>query len=120
LIPETCPDQRTKKGTKDRKDKRQLWKDHPVIVFLADLSHRVRSFAKYLYALKTLGVRKSELNAIDCLRLKCKYAWWLFTGTKLTFEEFRDQGKRLILHNFNDRSQCGTWCQHTKKSTDEL
>jgi hypothetical protein len=53
------------------------------------LSHQVRTFAKYLYALKKVGKAKSEMNDIDCLRLKRNYAWWLFTGTKLTFEGFR-------------------------------
>jgi hypothetical protein len=123
LDSKNIPRPKNKKGepkTGKKNDKGQLWKDHPIIVFLADLSHRVRTFAKYLYALKTLGVGKSEMNAIDCLRLKRNYAWWLFTGTKLTFEEFRNQAKSPILHHFNDHSQCGTWCQHTKKSKDEL
>jgi hypothetical protein len=57
-----------KTGKKNNKGK--LGKDHLVIQFLADLSHRVRTFAKYLYALKALSKNKSEVNAIDCLQLK--------------------------------------------------
>jgi hypothetical protein len=117
------PRPKNKKGEEKRGkryDKGNLWTDHPMIQFLADLSHRVRTFAKYLYALKTMGVKKSEMNNVDCLRLKRNYAWWLFSSTKLTFEEFRDSSESPVLHHFNDHLQCGTWCKHTKKSADEL
>jgi hypothetical protein len=92
--------------TGKRNDKGRLRKDHPAIKFLADLSHRVRTFAKYLCALKMMGKAKSEMN--DCLHLKHNYAWWLFTRTKLTYKEFRDSAKNLILHHFNDHLACGT------------
>jgi hypothetical protein len=52
-----CPN--NKKGepkTGKRNDKGKLGKDHPAIKFLTDLSHQVRMFAKYVYALKTMGL----------------------------------------------------------------
>jgi hypothetical protein len=109
-----------KNKTGKKNDKGRLGKDHPAIKFLAYLSHRVRTFAKSLYTLKTVGKAKGEMNGIDCLRLKRNYAWWLFTGTKLTFEEFRDSYKSPVLHHFNDHLTCRTWCCHTKKSVGEL
>jgi hypothetical protein len=53
--------------TSTRDDKDQLTRDHPVMTFLADLCHRVRSFAKYMYAVKPLSTTKSEMNDVDCL-----------------------------------------------------
>jgi hypothetical protein len=77
-----------KMSSKD--DKGKLPWDHPVLTFLANFSHRIRSFAKYLYALKPLAKSKSEMNNVDCLRLKRNYAWWIFTGSSLTYEQFKD------------------------------
>jgi hypothetical protein len=123
LDSKNLPRPRNKKGepkTGKRNDKGKLGKEHPSITFLADLSHRVRTFAKYLYGLKTAGVATSEMNDVDCLRLKRNYAWWLFTGTKLTYQEFRNSCRSPILHHFNDHSTCGTWCKHTEKDEVEL
>jgi hypothetical protein len=60
------------------------------------------------------------MHDVDCLRLKRNYAWWLFTGTKLTYEEFQNSCRSPILHHFNDHSTCGTWCKHTEKNEVEL
>jgi hypothetical protein len=112
-----------KKGepkTGKRNDKGKLHKEHPVIQFLADLSHRVRTFAKYLYALKNAAKKHSEMNDIDCLRMKRNYAWWLFSGVSLTYEEFAASVRSPVLHHFNDHTTCGTWCKHTKKTVSEL
>jgi hypothetical protein len=106
--------------TAKRDDKGRLPKNHPVIKFLADLCHRVRTFGKYLWRLKNLGKKKSEINVVDCLRLKRNYAWWLFSGRTLSFEEFQLSCRSPILHHFNDHSTCGTWCQHRGKSEAEL
>jgi hypothetical protein len=113
----------TKKGvpkTAKRDDKGRLPKNHPVITFLADLCHRVRTFGKYLWNLKQGGKRKSNMNIVDCLRLKRNYAWWLFSGRTLTFDEFKRSCRSPVLHHFNDHSTCGTWCKHREKSESEL
>jgi hypothetical protein len=60
------------------------------------------------------------MNDIDCLRLKCNYAWWLFSSVNLTYAQFKQSAKSLILHHFNDHSLFGMWCKHTMKSEDEL
>jgi hypothetical protein len=102
----------TKKGvpkTAKRDDKGRLPKNHPVITFLADLCHRVRTFGKYLWNLKQGGKRKSTMNIVDCLRLKRNYAWWLFSGRTLTFDEFKRSCRSPVLHHFNDHSTCGTF-----------
>ena len=102
-----------KTSTKD--DKGQLTKDHPKVTFLANLCHRIRSFAKYLYALKPLSKKKSEMNDVDCLRLKRNYAWWIFTDATLTFEQFEYSRLSPVLHHFNNHSTCGPWCHHKDK-----
>jgi hypothetical protein len=106
--------------TAKKDDKGKLPRDHPVVVFLADLSHRIRSFAKYLYALKPLAKSKSEMNDVDCLRLKRNYAWWIFTGSSMSYDDFKDSALCPVLHHFNDHSKCGTWCHHRDKDTEEL
>jgi hypothetical protein len=106
--------------TAKRDDKGGLAKNHPPITFLADLCHRVRTFGKYLRALKKGGKKKSESNGVDCLRLKQNYAWWLFSGRTLTFKDFKLSCRSPILHHFNDHSACGTWCKHRGKSESEL
>jgi hypothetical protein len=108
----------TKKGKVN--DKGKLGRDHPMIKFLADLSHRVRTFAKYVYKLKKAAKKTSEMNGVDALRLKRNYAWWLFSGVNLTYAEFKQSAKSPVLHHFNDHSHCGTWCKHTEKSEEEL
>jgi hypothetical protein len=82
------PRPRNKKGEPKigkRNNKGQLGKGHPVIKFLADLSHRVHTFPKYLYALKNIAKGQSEMNDIDFLGLKRNYAWWIFPGANLTY-----------------------------------
>jgi hypothetical protein len=106
--------------TAKRDDKGRLPRNHPVIVFLADLCHRVRTFGKYLWRLKNGGKKKSEINVVDCLRLKRNYAWWLFSGRTQTFEDFQASCKSPVLHHFNDHSTCGTWCKHRGKTELEL
>jgi hypothetical protein len=101
-------------------NKGKLRKDHPVLKFLAGLSHRVRTFAKYLYALNNVSKNESEMTDIDCLRLKCNYAWWLFSGIKLTYDEFKQSAASPVYHHFNDHSQCSTWWKHNPKTEDEL
>jgi hypothetical protein len=101
-------------------NKGQLPRNHPIIIFLADLCHRVRTFGKYLWKLKGQGKKKSQMNRVDCLRLKRNYAWWLFAGRRLTFDEFKRSCKSPVLHHFNDHSTCGSWCKHTDKSEIEL
>ncbi len=91
-----------------------------MIKFLANLSHRVRTFAKYVYKLKKAAKKTSEMNGVDALRLKRNYAWWLFSGVNLTYAQFKQSAKSPVLHHFNDHSHCGTWCKHTTKSEEEL
>jgi hypothetical protein len=73
LLAKNLPHPLNKKGepkSGKANDKGKLQKDQPVIKFLADLSHRVCTFAKYLYALKNVSKSESEMTDIDCLRLK--------------------------------------------------
>ena len=112
----------TKKGLPKtaRDDKGQLPKEHPIISFLADLSHRIHTFAKYLYALKIVGRKQSEMTDVDCLRLKRNFAWWLFSGIGQSYTGFKESRLCPVLHHFNDHSQCGTWCRHKDKSDKQL
>jgi hypothetical protein len=103
-----------------RDDKGKLGRDHPAIKFLADLCHRVPSFGKFLWALLKTGKKKTEINVVDCLRLKRNFAWWLFPGRNQTYEEFKGSSRSPVLHHFNDHSTCGSWCKHTMNCEMEL
>jgi hypothetical protein len=59
----------------------------------------VRTLAKYLYALKNPGKKLSLMNDIDCLHLKRNFAWWLFSGIQLSFEDYKESVMGL----------CGLW-----------
>jgi hypothetical protein len=116
-----CPT--TKAGVPKRvkqDDKGRLPKNHPIITFLANLCHCVRTFGKYLWHLKNGGNNESKINVVDCLQLKRNYAWWLFSGRTQMFEDFQLSCKGPVLHHFNNHSTCGTWCKHRDKSESEL
>jgi hypothetical protein len=66
------------------------------------------------------GKKTGEISLVDCLRLKRNYAWWLFSGRKLIYDEFKRTSKSPVLHHFNNHSTCGSWCKHTKKCEEEL
>jgi hypothetical protein len=70
--------------------------------------------------LKAGGKKRSVMNVVGCLRLKRNYAWWLFSGRRLSFTEFKKSAKSPVLHHFNDHPTCGTWCKHREKSEKEL
>jgi hypothetical protein len=107
-----------KTSKKDNKGK--LPPNHPIIEFLANLCHLVRTFGKYLWALKAAGKKRSVMNVVDCLRLKRNYAWWLFSGRRLSFTELKKSSKSPVLHHFNYHTTCGMWCKHREKSEIEL
>ena len=123
--PYWCHVQQTARGDqkiylKDQ-DKGWLPRNHPAILFLlADICHWVRTFGTALWALLKRGKKTSEISLVDCLLLKRNYAWWLFSGRKLTYDKFKRTSKSPVLHHFNDHSTCGSWCKHTKKCEDEL
>jgi hypothetical protein len=97
--------------TSTRDDKGQLTRDHNLVMtFLANLCQCVHLFANYLYALKPLSKTKSEMNDVDCLQLKRNYAWWIFTGASLTYDEFKNSAMSHVLHHFNNHLTCETWC----------
>jgi hypothetical protein len=123
LAEKGLPRPTTKKGkpkTGEKNNKGRLPKDHPVLDFLADLSHRVRTYGKYLWVLKNQGKKRSEMTLVDSLRLKRNFAWWLFSGINITYDQFRDSAQSPVLHHFNDHTQCGTWCRHRTKTKAQL
>ncbi len=60
------------------------------------------------------------MNNVDCLRLKRNYAWWIFTGASLAYNEFKNSVMHPVLHHFNDHSESGTCCHHRNKDQHEL
>jgi hypothetical protein len=103
--PAPTNEQKGQNKTGKQNDKGKLGQDYPVIEFLADLSHRVRAFAKYLYALKNTTMGQSEMNDINFLRLKRNCAWWIFSGVNLTYKEFEQSAGILMLHQAEETQE---------------
>jgi hypothetical protein len=101
------------------KDVGKLPFDHPIILFLADLTHRIRCFGKYVFGLAYSPVSASTCTMVDAYRLKRNFAYWLMCYHKESFEIFQEKAKAVVEHHFNDHSYCdASWCS-MKKGSDE-
>jgi hypothetical protein len=56
--------------------------DHPVITFLADLMHRIRTFGKYVFGLANAPMSTSSCTLVDAYRLKRNFGYWLLSDPR--------------------------------------
>jgi hypothetical protein len=92
------------------KDVGKLPVDHPVIVFLADLMHRIRCFGKYVFGLALAPQSTSTCTMVDAYRLKRNFGCWILSYHTMTFDIFREKSKAVVEHHFNNHTHCGDWC----------
>jgi hypothetical protein len=59
--------------------------DHPVIVFLVDLMHRIRCFGKYVFGLALASQSTSTCTMVDAYRLKRNFGHWMLSCHTMTF-----------------------------------
>jgi hypothetical protein len=98
------------------KDVGKLPFDHPLIQFLADLTHRIRCFGKYVFGLANSPVSVSTCTMVDAYRLKRNFGYWLMSYNKEQFDIFQMKSKAVVEHHFNNHVHCDSWC--TMKNAD--
>jgi len=91
--------------------------------FLADPSHRGKSFGRALYKVEKKRGRELKFTAVDCERLKRNFNFWQRQNKGETFEVFQHRYRAVIDHHFGDHSCCqskeeGGWCKF--KNNDAL
>ena len=86
--------------------------------FLADPSHRIKVFGKYIYKLKNLPLKLSPVRNEHVVRLKKNWSYFIYTNRCKTIEEFQAAAMGPLLHMASDHSLCNKdWC--TKLQVDE-
>jgi hypothetical protein len=96
------------------KDVGKLPFEHPVIVFLADLMHRIRSFGKYVFGLANAPKSTSTCTMVDAYWLKRNFGYWLLSYCKKDFDIFSNKSQAVVEHHFNNHSHCNEWCSMRK------
>jgi len=94
-----------------------------ILEFLADPSHRGKSFGRALYKFEKERGKELKFTAIDCERLKQNFNFWQQQNQHETYEVFLSRYVAVIDHHFGDHSCCqgkseGGWCKY--KGNDEL
>ena len=106
---------RTAKGRK-KDDNGRLPLRIPEPTFLADPSHRKKSFGKHLFALATLPKRKSLVDKALAQKLQRGYAYMLHDVSlldwKLNQEKILTMAMAPLEHSFNNHAFCSDkWCR---------
>jgi hypothetical protein len=98
------------------KDVGKLPFNHPIILFLADLTHRIRCFGKYTFGLANSPQKISICTMVDAYRLKRNFGYWLMSYHTEPFDIFKARSKAVVEHHFNNHTYCEDWCS-MKKAT---
>ena len=106
---------RTAKGRK-KEDNGRLPLHIPEPEFLADPSHRKKSFGKHLFALATLPKTKSLVDKALAQKLQHGYAFMLHNVNQLDWLTDQDKilkmAKAPLKHSFDNHVFCSDkWCQ---------
>jgi hypothetical protein len=109
---------RTASGAK-KKDSGQLPLLHPIIDFLADKNHRVRTYAKYFFLLAHKKRSVTCCTPNDAERMKRNFAYSIHMYRHDSFSEFKKAAKAVLEHHFNNHVFCGEWCPANKWKEDE-
>ena len=83
------------KGRKMPKNVGKLPWDHLVIKFLADLTHRIRSFGEYVFALAAAPKSTLTCTMVDAYRLKHNFGYWIPGYHSETLEIFGKKSNAL-------------------------
>ena len=92
-----------------KKDHGQLPLYIPELTFLADPTHRIKVFAKYLFKLQSKP--GSRCGKAEVLRMKRYMGYWLKQTRTLSFEEFQQASYAPLEHLFGNHTFCDVqWC----------
>ena len=79
--------------------------------FLADPSHRIKIFGKYVYKLKVLPLKTSPAQNQHAARIKKNWGYFIYTNRGKTLEEMQSLSMGPLLHMCNIHTKCNhTWC----------
>jgi hypothetical protein len=95
--------------------------EHPVIEFLDDKGHRVRGYARVIFA----EACKSKKDGCGCTkmdaeRMKRRLSWTLRLHSAGTYPQFTLAVSAVLEHHFNCHEHCGDWCQAGKGTEQEV
>jgi hypothetical protein len=109
---------RTLSGTK-KTDNGQLPLLHPIVDFLADKNHRVRTYAKYFFKLSKKKRSETSCTSNDAERMKRNFAYFIHMYRHDTFKAFKKNAQAVLEHHFNNHEFCGEWCPANQWQEDE-
>ncbi len=99
---------RSKNGKK-KMDRGELPALHPIIAFIANCNHRVRTYSKAYFLLADVKREKSECRPADAKRMKRNFLYFLHMYRSATLETFMHASNAVIEHHFNNHEVCEVW-----------
>jgi hypothetical protein len=113
-----CP--RYKNGQK-KPDHGQLPVEHAAIQFLADKGHRVRGYARVIFAEASQSKKYGcGCTKMDAERMKRRLSWTLRLHSGGTYKEFETAVEAVLEHHFNNHEFCGDWCKAREGTEEQL
>ncbi len=85
--------------------------------FLADPSHRGKSFGRAVYKVEKKRGRELKFTSVDCERLKRNFNFWQRQNRGCAYDVFKARYRAVLDHHFGDHSCCqssneGGWCKY--------
>lgn len=91
----------------------------PEPFFVADASHRKKTFRNHLYSYNGLSKKKKHgFSEADVMRLTTNFSYFIRSLQNLPKEEWEDRAKAVLDHHFDDHTHCGEWCDRKKELFD--
>ena len=101
-------------GGYKKTDNGKLPLEHPIMFFLADKNHRVRTYARKYFELSRKPLKESECTSVDAERIKRNFSYCVRMYSGENFDVFMAAMKAVIEHHFNNHEFCGDWCPMKK------
>ena len=89
-----------------KSDKGKLASHIPEPKFLADPTHRVKTFASHIFKLANIPMKKSPVRKSHAKQMKHYWGCFLKQNRYKTLEEIRFASKAPLAHLCNDHSYC--------------
>jgi hypothetical protein len=100
-------------------DNGKLPLSHPVIEFLANKNHRVRTNAKHFFELSYSTKTVSIYTNNDAERMKRNFSYFIHMYHIQPFPLIMRASKAVLEHHFNNHKFCDEWCPLKKWSEEE-
>jgi hypothetical protein len=87
--------------------------EQPVLNFLVDKNHQVRTYARYYFKLAMMVAKESQCHFGDAKRLKQAFAYFLHQFSKRSWKRFL-RSASILEHHFNLHRYCDGCCPAKK------